>query len=210
MAEVKSLFISVYPSKVVYYIGEEFDPSGILVQADSEDGNTTYISDPSQLTFEGFDSSAPCEEQTIKVSYRGVSTTISVVIKEWPTADPVLVGIEVKNLQTVFQIDEWNKYKFGASDYRRDASIDCTYSDGHVENVPLKNKYIDGVEWVDEPCDLEITIYYSDGGVEVHQTIIITITAVLKYTKLHRGTSSTSIAGRHFRKLTTEDTTNVS
>lgn len=170
-----ALYISVYPSKVVYYIGEEFDPSGILVQADSKDGSTTYISDPSVLTFEGFDSSEPCEEQEIKVSYMGVSTTISVVIKEWPTATPILVAIEVKNLQTVFQIDRWNKYKFGASS-RRDASIDCIYSDGHVENVPLKNKYIDGVKWVDEPCDLEITIYYSDGGVEVHQTITITIT----------------------------------
>lgn len=169
-----ALYVSVYPTKLTYYIGEEFDASGILVQFDSGDGSTTYISDPSVLTFEGFDSSAPCEEQTVKVSYRGVSTVISVVIKEWPTATPILTSIEVKDLQTVFQIDDWNEYKFGNS--TDNAHIECTYSDGHVENVQLLNKYIYGVKWVDEPCDLEITIYYSDGGIEVNQTIIITIT----------------------------------
>ncbi len=170
----RTIFISGYPNKMIYYIGEEFDPSGIDVQVDFEDGTTTHISDPSVLTFEGFDSSAPCEEQTVKVSYRGVSTVISVVIKEWPTATPILTSIEVKDLQTVFQIDDWNEYKFGNSP--DNAHIECTYSDGHVENVQLLNKYIYGVKWVDEPCDLEITIYYSDGGVEAQQTITITIT----------------------------------
>lgn len=171
-----AIYVSIYPTKKVYYIGEEFDGSGILVQVQLSDGSTTFIEDPSQLTFEGFDSSVPCEEQEIKVSYMGLSTTISVVIKEWPTADPVLVRIEVKDLQTVFQIDEWNEYKFNASDYRSEASVECTYSDGHVETVPLENKYIYGVKWVDEPCDLKITIKYSDGGIEAQQTIIITIT----------------------------------
>lgn len=169
-----SLYVSVYPTKLIYYIGEEFDPTGISMQAQLSDGTTTFIKDPSQLTFEGFDSSVPCEEQEIKVSYMGLSTTISVVIKEWPTADPVLVRIEVKDLKTTYDLAYWNEYKFGR--HTSEASVECTYSDGHVETVSLENKYIYGVKWVDEPCDLKITIKYSDGGIEAQQTIIITIT----------------------------------
>lgn len=172
--ELNELYISIYPDKLTYYIGEEFDPTGINVQVTANNGNSTFIKDPKQLTFEGFDSSIPCEEQEIKVSYMGVSTTMSVVIKEWPTATPILVAIEVKNLQTTYQIDDWNKYKFGY--HTEEASIDCIYSDGSVDNIPLSNSYISGVRAVEAPCMLDIIIKYSNGGVEAQQVITITVT----------------------------------
>lgn len=199
MSAAKSVFISAYPNKLVYYIGEEFDPTGISVQVDFEDGTTTFIEDPSQLTFEGFDSSVPCKEQEIKVSYMGHTKTISVVIVELPKPNPTLESIEVYDLQTTYDIEYWNSYGLNIVG----SMIRLHYSDGSTEEKYLLSKYVSGVRMVDAPGTLEITVKYSDGVTTVETQVEITITATLKYTKLSRGISTTSINGRHFRKLTT-------
>lgn len=171
--EMAYIDFSVYPTKRTYYVGEEFDPTGIKIQAMTKNGSSTYINNASKLEFSGFDSSEPCEKQWITVTYQGVSVQYDIAIIELPKPTPTLESIEVYDLKTEYSMENWNKYGVENGSAR----IRCIYSDGSVEDdIPLKYKYIYGVKGVSAPGTLDITVRYSDGVTTVETTVTITIT----------------------------------
>ena len=74
--EVESIRLETTPTKRDYFTGEQFDSEGMEVIARWEDGSERVITD---YTISGFNSDAEAdEEQTVTVSYKGVSTTFKI------------------------------------------------------------------------------------------------------------------------------------
>lgn len=171
--EIVYIGFSQYPTKRNYYVGETFDPSNIEIQTMAKNGNGTYISNPAELEFSGFDSSEPCEKQWITVTYMGVSAQFDIAIIEPPKPTPTLERIEVYGLQTEYRLTYWNFYGVDNSGGR----IRCIYSDGSiVEDIPLLYEYISKPQTVDSPGTTYITVQYSDGVTMVETQVEITIT----------------------------------
>ena len=70
--------VSKLPDKVTYYIGDSFDPTGIVVSYVNNDGSEDAIN--AKFTITGFDSSV-VGKNTITVAYNGKTTTFDVEIK---------------------------------------------------------------------------------------------------------------------------------
>lgn len=170
--EVDYILISSYPDDLVYYVGETFDPTGLQIQVMFKNGESRYINNYSQLTFDGFDSSEPSNEQEITVGYMGYTKTISVVIIELPKPAPTLESIEVYDLQTEYDIEYWNAYGLNIVG----SMIRLHYNDGTTEEEYLLSKYVSGVRMVNAPGTLDITVRYSDGVTTVETQVEITIT----------------------------------
>lgn len=170
--DIRNINISALPSKVEYYIGESFDPTGTTIQVITNDMAYTHLIDHTQLSFSGFDSSKVAESQLITVSYKGFSTTFTIIIKEFIETDPELEFIEVQNFKTTYSLQEWNKHGPDKSG----ATIKCVYTDGSYIEVPLEYSQIFGATKVEEVGTTQVIIKYSDGGVSKEQTVTITIT----------------------------------
>lgn len=169
--QIDYLIIASYPDKLVYYVGESFDPAGLEIQVVYKNGESTYITH-SKLTFDGFDSSEISSEQEITVEYMGYTKTISVAIVELPKPNPTLESIEVYDLKTTYDIDYWNTYGLDIVG----SMIRLNYSDGTIKEKYLLAKYVSGVRIIDAPGTLDITVRYSDGVTTVETTVTITIT----------------------------------
>mgnify|MGYP003298100591 CR=1 FL=1 len=172
---VKDIFLTSPSKRTVYYVGEEFDPTGLQIQVIAGSNKYTRFvnyGDP-ELTVTGFDSSTVNEALPITVSYMGFTTTFNVQVKEHENVAPTLQSIDVINFKTTYSLKDWNM--FGPESMG--ATIKCTYSDGSVvENIALKDKNISGVTQVDGPCTTEITVEYNDGATVVSTQVTITIT----------------------------------
>ena len=167
-----NIVVSSYPKRT-YYVGEKFDPTGTKIQVLTYDMAYTSFVEYGSLTFSGFDSSAPVEEQVITVSYKGFTATFTVEILPEPTTPPALDKIEVVNFRTTYPMDEWNKYGPDVIG----ASVKFIYADGtEGETKSLQPSWIYGATKVSSPCTLDITIKYNHDGVLCEQVITITIT----------------------------------
>lgn len=171
--DIESISISSLPDKTIYYVGEEFDPTGAGIQVLTYDMAYTSFVGHGSLTFSGFDSSAPNDAQVITVAYQGFTTTFTVQILPAPTTPPALDKIEVQNFRTTYPMDEWNKYGPDVLG----ASVKFIYADGtEGETKSLQPSWIYGATKVSGPCTLDITIKYNHDGVLCEQVITITIT----------------------------------
>lgn len=162
------------PSKITYYVGEEFDPAGTKIQVGTHDMAYSSFVEYGSLTFSGFDSSAPVEEQVITVSYKGFTTTFTVEIKEIPSADPILTSIRLSdNFVSTYTLDWWKVYGpvFDGVD------LICTYSDGSEKSVPMSASYCLTINLdVNGATTVEIPVEYSDAGIIATTIITVTIT----------------------------------
>lgn len=174
---ILSLTITTKP-KTTYYVGQEFDKTGMRIQVNTDKQATTFFveADDEKLIISGFDSSAPAENQKITVTYEGVSTSFTVTIKELPKPAPTLVSIEVVDLISTYTVEKWNLN--GLNPYG--AYLKLTYSDGTVKGsyaeTPLLWSYVDPISKVDGPGTTEITVSYIEAGVKVSTVVTITIT----------------------------------
>ena len=73
--QIKSIFISKKPAKLVYVVGEVFDPTGMVVKIRYVNGKTEEITD---YTISGFDSSEEVDSELITVTY--LKNNISYII----------------------------------------------------------------------------------------------------------------------------------
>ena len=74
----ESIKVSKLPDKAIYFIGDAFDPMGIVVSYVNNDGSEDAIN--AEFTITGFDSSV-AGKNTITVAYDGMTTTFDVEIK---------------------------------------------------------------------------------------------------------------------------------
>ncbi len=89
----ESLNIVAMPAKTDYLDGEDFDADGLSVAVIYNDGSSVFP-EPSEISFEGFDSDV-LGEQTVTVTCRGVSAGFSVTVSLSPDhehipLDPVI------------------------------------------------------------------------------------------------------------------------
>jgi hypothetical protein len=116
------LTINSKPSKTVYYVGEEFDTTGLKVSVDYDNGTSEEAS-LEDLAITGFDSET-AGTKTIKVTKGKVSQTFTV------TVNPIKV--------TNIKIDTepaLNVYNIGAVFNPAGATVVATYEDGTTETL---------------------------------------------------------------------------
>lgn len=171
--EIEYITIALMPDDTTYYIGEAFDPTGTKIQVVTKSQDYTYFVDWTELTFEGFDSSATNEKLEILVSYEGYTTKFYVVVKEIETTSPILQSIEVYDFQTEYTFKKWNM----GGPNTNGAKIRATYSDGSVvEDIIMKDSNIPGYDQLTAPGKTYITVQYNDGVTTVETTVEITVT----------------------------------
>lgn len=172
---ISHIMLYSLPDKTTYFVGDEFDPTGLKVQVITYgDKEEDYFVDHNGVKCTGFDSSAVNDNVTITVSYRGVTNTFTVKIVDVPNETPTAVDMQIENFKTTYTKTEWNTMGPDVIG----ATIKCVYSDGSIgEAIPLQRKWIDGRNTtVNGPCTLDVTIIYNDKGTRLEKTVTITIT----------------------------------
>ncbi len=169
--KISNIYISSYPEKRYYYVGEKLDISGLEIRAVTEVGTILTVNSR-ELTISGFDSSEVSEKQWVTITYEGLSVQYDITIIELPKPTPTLESIEVYDLQTEYDIEYWNSYGLNIVG----SMIRLHYSDGSTVENYLYPEYVSGVRMVDAPGTLEITVKYSDGVNMVETQVEITIT----------------------------------
>ncbi len=119
--ELVSVAVKTMPNKTKYYVGDEFDQTGLTLTATYNNGKTETIS--SGITCTGF-SSAAAGSKSVTASYGGKSTTFSVDIEEVK-----LVSIAVKTNPTKIS------YYQGDSLDSTGLTLTATYNNGNTETV---------------------------------------------------------------------------
>ncbi len=172
--EMSFIDFSVYPTKRSYYVGETFDPTGIQMQAMAKNGDSTYISDPKQLEFSGFDSSEPCEKQWITVSYMGVSAQFDIEIIDPNATPPAAASVEMFNHYDTYTLSYWREYGF----FGMGAKLRITYDDGTIEEITLDPSWIYDIDrTITSPGTTYITVKYPfDYETVIEIKVPITIT----------------------------------
>lgn len=158
-----------------YYVGEEFESEGTKVQVLTYDMAYTSFVEYGSLTFSGFDSSNPVEEQAITVSYKGFTTTFTVTIKEMPKDSPTVETIEIFDFKTTITMSDWNE--FGPISLIRGSTLKIVYSDGTMgDSVYVDPAWVWGYEKVSQPGTFDLTIKYNNDGTLYEKVVTITIT----------------------------------
>ena len=172
---ISGINISIYPSKMQYYVGEEFDPKGLKVQVVSNNNEVSYFVDASSLEFSGFDSTEPNDSVVVTVKYLEYTTQFTVKVKEREGVknDPEVVGIKLSdNFKSTYTLQEWNDNN---GPYLRSVRIVLIYSDGSEETLDKINVYdfTDGVErHLDSAGTTQFKVLYQ--GFETTVTVTIT------------------------------------
>lgn len=108
------------PDKTVYYIGEEFDPTGLRLTAVYSDGTEKTVA---PTGFSGYDLSVP-GEQTVTASFGDKTVEFHITVKE-----PVLTNLSVTKLP-----DKTNYYVGEALD-TAGLQLTAVYDSGKTEQV---------------------------------------------------------------------------
>lgn len=172
-----SISVSVSP-KNVYFVGEKFDPTGLKVQVAMGDTEKSYfVSYPdADLKITGFDSSVANESLTLTITYKGMSTTMNVTIKDYPAKPPVLVSIGLSDAfyETPFTVSFWNRY---GPTKRAGVNLVLTYDDGSTKEIPLKGEHCFNVDRnLTSAGTTEFILKYTEGGKTFEETITVEIT----------------------------------
>ena len=161
---VSSIAVTTNPDKMVYTVGENFDPTGMVVTATYGDGSTRPVSG---YTTEN-DVNMPIGENTITISYKegGVtkSTTLTVTVKA------PLTGIEVNTESAKME------YAHGENFDPAGLVVTATYSDGTKEDVT--GYTVEGGENMTVGQNT-ITVRYTERGVTKTKELVVTVYAVL-------------------------------
>ncbi|MCQ2339586.1 MAG: bacterial Ig-like domain-containing protein [Paludibacteraceae bacterium] len=105
---VSGIAVKNAPTKTTYYVGDEFDPAGLVITAsydDESDEDIAYTEDNKDaFSFSGFNSEAEATDQVITVTYAEKSATFNVDIQ----AARVLNSIEVASnpAKMVYEVGE--------------------------------------------------------------------------------------------------------
>ena len=145
--QIKSIYISKKPAKLVYVVGEVFDPTGMVVKIRYVNGKTEAITD---YTISGFDSSEEVDSELITVTYikDNISYTTTFKIN--------IIGVSELNL---VRAPDKKNYSTGDSFEPAGLVLEAVYTDGTTETVTNYTTDFDKV--VAEPgTEKKVTITY--------------------------------------------------
>ena len=173
---IVNMYISTIPVKTVYYVGDNYDYSGLTISVKREDSEVIYYdSEPDVFTITGFDSSAPVEEQTITVEYEGFSDNFTIKIIEVPISAPTLIGVHLDPNNMPVDTCKW-----GYAPDIRGAKLVCEYSNGTTKIIDLAyehlNDYEEDLMAAQVGDTVTIPVVYDEDGVIVETSFTVTIT----------------------------------
>ncbi|MEE0957269.1 MAG: bacterial Ig-like domain-containing protein [Ruminococcus sp.] len=99
-----SITIVHKPDKLSYFIGEEFDSTGLIVNAVYDNGTSKAVTD---YTLSGFDNST-VGKKTITVAYKGLKATFDVEVKEKPVNLTSIMIVHKPNKLNYFTGEEFD------------------------------------------------------------------------------------------------------
>lgn len=169
---INSIRISSLPNKTEYFVGEEFDSTGLRVQVIKVNCDFYFV-EADKLTIEGFDSSKADDSVSIKVKFLDHAVYFDVSVIELPTPPPTLNSVTIENLsKTTYSIGDWNAYNIDLMG----SYFLCKYSDGSESRIGLEYHNIVNWEPVNAPCVFPLEFEYLERGVLKRVTVNITIT----------------------------------
>ena len=166
--QVSRISIETMPDKLVYYVGEEADFSGLKLVCVLNNGDTTDI-DLADCIITGFDTSKPYEYQKITIRYLDYFIFFNIVVNDNIKPIPKLTSITMDTLPKT-------EYKLGDRLDTKGGVICCYYKDGTTLRVSLVNSYVSGFRAIEEPGIYELTVTYEENGIIATTTYTITVT----------------------------------
>lgn len=150
-AELTGIRVTKLPIKTIYQIGEAFDPAGMEITADYDDGEESLISYLS-CNLAGFDS-AEAGIKEIQVEYQGQTDTFTITVQEAVNPEAQLTGIEITK-----KPDKVNYYIGEQADYNG-LEVIAEYDDGTKLFLDLNECSLTGFS-SGQPGTVTITIAY--------------------------------------------------
>ncbi len=160
-----SLEVIKYPDKTDYLAGQEFDPTGMIVEATYNDGSTTVITDYKVDT-----NKLSSDTTEVYVTCDGVYTTVPVIVKD---SDVVKIEIIKEPVKT--------EYVEGESFDDTGMIVQVTYEDGTTEIIIDYKVNPSGSLTTD---DDNVTISYGDVETTVPVTVVNKVVTGIEITKL--------------------------
>ena len=159
----RGIAVTTQPNKKTYYIGEAFDPEGMVVTATFEDDTTENVT--GDCTFSPTSISKDTTAITVDYQRAGIkkTTTVAVTVR-------VLASIEISNPPTK------TAYKYGEVFSPAGMAVTARYTDGQSRTV---TGYTYSPTGALKLSDTTITVSYTEGGVTKTTTQAITVAKVL-------------------------------
>ena len=131
--EIINISIDTQP-RLTYTVGEDFNPAGARLQVITRDSKNAYfVYLPNKdVTFSGYDKST-VGTQVITVTYKGVTTTLNVIVNDPVPPAPSIVSIEVPNLITTYEFEEYKVY----GPILNNLMLVIHYSDDTIKEIPM-------------------------------------------------------------------------
>ena len=159
----EGIAVTTQPTKKSYYIGEAFDPAGMVVTATFADDTTEDVTD--DCTFSPATISKDTAAITVNYQQGGIKKTASVAVTV-----RVLASIEISNPPTK------TAYKYGEVFSPAGMAVTARYTDGQSRTV---TGYTYSPTGALKLSDTTITVSYTEGGVTKTTTQAITVAKVL-------------------------------
>ena len=159
----EGIAVTTQPNKKTYYIGEAFDPAGMVVTATFADDTTKNVTD--DCTFSPATISKDTTAITVNYQRGGIKKTATVAVTV-----RVLASIEITNPPTK------TAYKYGESFTPAGMVVAARYTDGQSRAV---TGYTYSPSGALKLSDTTITVSYTEGDVTKTTTQAITVAKVL-------------------------------
>lgn len=151
------------PDKTEYESGEALDLSGMKAVAVYSDGTIVEL-DPADVEVSGYDPSAEPGDQTVTVSYQGMSAAFTVSMKAAAEPEKTLQGISIESEPSVVE------YYVGEALELTGLKVLALYSDGSSEDVTAQVQ-VTGYD-SSEAGEVTVTVSYEDMTAEFTVTIV--------------------------------------
>ena len=158
----EGIAVTTQPNKKTYYIGEAFDPAGMVVTATFADDTTENVTD--DCTFSPATISKDTTAITVNYQRGGIKKTATVAVTV-----RVLASIEITNPPTK------TAYKYGESFTPAGMVVTAYYTDGSSGAV---TGYTYSPTGALAAGNTTITVSYTEGGVTKTTTQAITVTTI--------------------------------
>ena len=164
----EGIAVTTQPTKKSYYIGEAFDPAGMVVTATFADDTTEDVTD--DCTFSPATISKDTTAITVNYQRGGIKKTARVAVTV-----RVLASIEISNPPTK------TAYKYGEVFSPAGMAVTARYTDGQSRTV---TSYTYSPTGALKLSDTTITVSYTEGDVTKTTTQAITVAKVLSGIKI--------------------------
>ena len=172
--DTKSVTITQLPNKTEFYVGDSPSYAGLQVKVTMDNG-LSFTVDQYKCTLSGFDSSKPNEAQKITVTYDGVSTSYTIIIKDKPgegeggnDSSGFFNGLSIKTMpKTECKVGDWPSVEGGV--------LLLQYDNGDTKEIPMEIDYIYGFN-TSAPGTYTVTVKYVEDGYLATCQYTITVT----------------------------------